>query len=218
MKLHYEAISPAIKDLLFQLMQKSYLEEFHLVGGTALALMLGHRQSVDIDLFTISKFEADTLKNSLETDFSNCQILRSSSYGLSCQINDIKTDIYYWNEDLLNPVMEIDGIRLISDDDIFAMKLEAITTRCEKKDFMDIAQLLTTQTLDWGIACHQRKYKQRDTALIMSGLASLEEAEDSFMPLMLNGMTWPQAQEMISNAVKEFVWLEKLRVRNKKNK
>lgn len=131
--LHYQTISPQMKQLLHELMELPTLQEFHLVGGTALALMLGHRHSVDIDLFNVNSFETKAIEAELQAHFPSYEGLYSSSYGLSCQINAIKTNIYCWNEPLLNPITEIDGLRLISDDDIFAMKLEAILTRREKK-------------------------------------------------------------------------------------
>lgn len=131
--LHYQTISPPMRQLLHELMELPTLQEFHLVGGTALALMLGHRHSVDIDLFNVNSFETKAIEAELQAHFPSYEGLYSSSYGLSCQINAIKTDIYCWNEPLLNPITEIDGLRLISDDDIFAMKLEAILTRREKR-------------------------------------------------------------------------------------
>ena len=52
--LHYETIAPATRKLLNRLMSDNRLHDFVLVGGTSLALQLGHRLSVDLDLFTIS--------------------------------------------------------------------------------------------------------------------------------------------------------------------
>lgn len=52
MTLHYNTISPNLLSTLRKFMQDKTFKEFRLVGGTALALQLGHRISVDIDLFT----------------------------------------------------------------------------------------------------------------------------------------------------------------------
>ena len=214
--LFYQTISTEMKEVLASLMQKPYLTDFHLVGGTALSLMRGHRQSVDIDLFNINRFDVDSIKENLERDFEEFEPLRSSSLGLSCIINSIKTDIYFWNESLLNPIEEIDGIRFVSDDDIFAMKLEAIISRREKKDYIDLAELLSEYTLEWGINCHAKKFKNKDKSLVMNALSCMEEAYDTFMPVMLKPLTWNEAQTNIQQAVQEFLWLEKQRIKNKR--
>jgi predicted nucleotidyltransferase component of viral defense system len=213
--LFYETVSPPLLELLQELMTKSYLSDFHLVGGTALSLMRGHRQSVDIDLFTANSFDSKLVRDSLENDFDTFESGRLSSYGLTCKINGIKVDIYYWNESLLNPIETVDGLRLISDDDIFAMKLETICTRREKKDFIDLAELLTDLTLEWGINCHQKKYKTSSKSLLMVGLASIDEADDTFMPIIRNGMTWETGKQTIQKATQEYVWLEKQRAKDK---
>ena len=214
--LHYETVSSDMKRLIHELMPLSTLAEFHLVGGTALSLMRGHRQSVDIDLFNINRFDPEVIETELKKTFKDCETLYSSSFGLTCMIYNIKTDIYFWNESLLNPIEEIDGIRFVSDDDIFAMKLEAIISRREKKDYIDLAELLSKYTLEWGINCHAKKFKNKDKSLVINALACMEEADDSFMPVMLKPLTWAEAQTNIQQAVQEFLWLEKQRIKNKR--
>ena len=214
--LFYQTVSTEMKEVLASLMQKPYLTDFHLVGGTALSLMRGHRQSVDIDLFNTNRFDVNSIKENLESDFKEFELMQLSSLGLTCKINGIKTDIYFWNESLLNPVEEIDGIRFVSDDDIFAMKLEAIISRREKKDYIDLAELLSKYTLEWGINCHAKKFKNKDKRLVINALACMEEANDTFMPVMLKPPTWAEAQTNIQQAVQEFLWLEKQRIKNKR--
>ena len=52
MKLHYETVSPQLIRCLKTIMQSDVFKDFNLVGGTCLSLQLGHRRSIDIDLFT----------------------------------------------------------------------------------------------------------------------------------------------------------------------
>ena len=74
-------------------MSKSYLDGFSLVGGTALALHIGHRISVDIDLFTLDDFDPDKLFSNLSADFKAIKILTKIKNSLLVEFNDIRTDL-----------------------------------------------------------------------------------------------------------------------------
>ena len=89
--LHTETVEPITLAVLKELMQKNYLEQFVLVGGTALALQIGHRKSVDLDMFTISDFQSDSLIASLITDFELTTSFQMPQ-TLICNINEIKVD------------------------------------------------------------------------------------------------------------------------------
>ncbi len=70
--LQKESLDKKVLDLIYALQEREYLKDFFLVGGTGLALVIGHRKSVDIDLFTIRDFDAENLLEKLESeiDFS----------------------------------------------------------------------------------------------------------------------------------------------------
>src|ERR1700733_2766246 len=126
--LHLETIEPESLELLKGLMQKSYLEHFVLVGGTALALQIGHRQSNDLDLFTNQDFNTSELIPLLLNDYSLKPTLQMPQ-TLICEINNIKVDFIRFKYPFIRPVIETDGIRILSIEDIAPMKLDAITGR-----------------------------------------------------------------------------------------
>ena len=64
--LHKETVETATLDLIKRLMADPALRDFFMVGGTALSLLIGHRISIDIDLFTEKGFNATSLKLHLE--------------------------------------------------------------------------------------------------------------------------------------------------------
>ena len=70
--LHKESVEPSTLELLIELQGKDYLQGFHLVGGTALALKMGHRKSIDLDLFSNSDFDAGYILENLAVDFQGC--------------------------------------------------------------------------------------------------------------------------------------------------
>ncbi len=80
--LHTKTVDPITLELLTDLMRKDYLNHFVLVGGTALSLQIGHRKSVDLDLFTPEDMESEYLQQQLENDFSDFTITLKRSNTL----------------------------------------------------------------------------------------------------------------------------------------
>jgi hypothetical protein len=68
--LQYTAVVPSTLELLKLLMQQKCLSDFNLVGGTALALQLGHRISVDLDFFSLHDFDGDVILFELQKIFN----------------------------------------------------------------------------------------------------------------------------------------------------
>src|SRR5438132_167546 len=125
--LYYEAVSPDLIDVLRQLMKMEELTPFRLVGGTSLALQIGHRKSIDIDLFTDTHFEKKDIENLLATTFRGFSLNWQNVNGFTCIINDgIKVDLFNWHSRFVLPAIESDGLRLMNMEEIGAMKLETI--------------------------------------------------------------------------------------------
>ncbi len=144
--LHLETVDGRSFAILKELMALLELQEFSLVGGTALSLLYGHRLSVDVDLFSNSKFTnqsiIDALKEKYQEDFMMEESANLAHFGIFCYLGDLKVDIVRTPHQLIRPIIEIDGIRMFSPEDIIAMKVQAILGRGKKKDFWDIAELL----------------------------------------------------------------------------
>ncbi len=88
-------------------------------------------------------------------------------------------------------------------EDIAAMKLEAITNRGSRKDFIDVAVLLEQFTLMQMIEFYHRKYPQGLKLHVLRSLVYFEDAEETDMPVMLKPLTWETAKERICDAVRE---------------
>ena len=102
-------------------MQDNFLKDFNLVGGTALALHLGHRISEDIDLFTSNPYELSVLKKHIQKKY-DADIYGETSIGIRCYINAIKTDfLNYPYPSIENSVVK-EEIRMLQIPDIAAMK------------------------------------------------------------------------------------------------
>lgn len=153
-----ENVSPELIKYLSLLMKLEVLNNHRLVGGTALALQMGHRVSVDIDLFSDKKNDYDKILFELNNQFGdNFQEMRrfnsTISSGISVKVGSIKTDILDWNTKFIKPELTDEGIRMASKEDIIPMKFNTFLcdpqfARYEKKDFVDIAFLMQEYSLE----------------------------------------------------------------------
>ena len=158
MRLHYNTVSKPLLECLQKLMANAVFDNFVLVGGTALSLQLGHRMSIDIDLFTAIDYGSmnlEDIKSTLSTIFPYTERLEKLSernLGYSVYIGNskaesVKLDMYY-TENFIAPIVQQDGLRLASVQDIAAMKMQAIVNSKRKKDFWDIHELLEYFTFE----------------------------------------------------------------------
>lgn len=139
--LHYQTVDPSTLEILKHLLQLQVFNELRLVGGTSLALQLGHRKSVDLDLFGSLEVDNFAVSNALKA-FNSVTIIQKSENITIYSIEGIKVDIVNYSYPWLLATKVEDGIRLAHLEDIAAMKLSAITGRGTKKDFIDISHIL----------------------------------------------------------------------------
>jgi Nucleotidyl transferase AbiEii toxin, Type IV TA system len=191
--------------LLKALMSLPALSQFGLVGGTNLSLRFGHRLSIDLDLFTNEPFNSEAIYNLLEARFSNILQASQSETMLFLYINEVKIDMVLLPYPYLNPMEEIEEIRLVSLEDIAAMKLSAIARRGVKKDFWDIAELLDVFSLDEMIEFYKSKYSSRDIFHLLRSLVYFNDAEPQKDPDPLKKITWSQVKSRVQKAVKKYL-------------
>jgi len=123
--LHTETVDATTLALIKRLSADEKLKDFVLVGGTALSLQLGHRKSIDIDLFSAKAFDPKAIVGHLESAYSP-QIDGVLGNAIFAKINNIKTDLIAHQYPWVDGLMEIDGIRMASLKEIGAMKLSHI--------------------------------------------------------------------------------------------
>ena len=168
--LRKETVSESALELLKTLMEDEFLENFFLVGGTALALQIGHRISIDFDLFTLTPFDEKEMLSSLEERYQ-FQMDFLSRNTLKGSIRGIKVDLITHKYPLVKPLIEIEHIRIAASEDIAAMKLNAITGNGTRlKDFIDIAYLSSSLTLSRMIDAYEEKYATRNPAIVIKAL------------------------------------------------
>ncbi len=201
--LHTTTVYPATLELLRELMKLPALEGFNLAGGTALALQIGHRISVDLDFFGDVDFEGITILDSLR-DIAEIKIINQSRAILILNVNGIKVDFVRYRYPLLHPVREMDGVRLFSILDIGSMKLAAITNRGRKRDFFDLFFILRAYSLRHLLEAYNAKYSDGSEFLVRKSLVYFEDAEEDDIPSVFDkSVTWPIVKRTIELEAKK---------------
>lgn len=174
-------------ELLKQLQSQSEFSNFHLAGGTALALYLGHRKSIDLDLFTPYPFNTARLEHFLVTEFG-FQGDYSEQNTLKGRIDGVKIDcITHPYPPLQNPLEE-KGIRLYSQPDIIAMKLSAIADNGSRlKDFIDIAYLSTRYSFQEMLGFYVQKFPTSSPLRPLKGITYFDDIDHEETVVMLEG-------------------------------
>ncbi len=184
-------------------MKREYLAPFVLVGGTALALQIGHRRSIDLDLFAIQDFDTSNLVPALLQNYDLVSTLQMPQ-TLIGTINGIKVDFIRFKYPFIRPILEINGIRMLSIEDIAPMKLDAITGRGSKKDFFDLYYLLQHFNLDTLFALYQEKYPHQTIFHVARSLVYFADAEMNPDPIVFDkNVTWVKVKKAIVKAVQK---------------
>jgi len=196
--LHTESIEPVTLELLKSFMQKNYLADFVLAGGTALAFQIGHRRSIDLDMFTGKDFDSDVLLSKLLNDYEILVLLKMPN-TLICNINNIKVDFIRFKYPPIRPLIEVDDFRLFDIIDIAAMKIDAITGRGNKKDFFDLYFLLKQFKLTSLLEFYKEKYQHQTLFHVIRSISYFKDAENNPEPLVFDTkVTWSKVKKQIS--------------------
>jgi hypothetical protein len=200
MNLYLNTVSDLLWDALNQLMQIEELNSFRLVGGTSLSLQLGHRESIDIDLFTDADYgsiDFSILETKLTETFPYVDSLSVDLVGMGRSYfignNEhelIKLDLFY-TDPFVFPLILQQNIRFSSIEEVAAMKFELIANGGRKKDFWDIHELLELYTIDEMIDFYLKRnpYGYSKDELLVK-LTDFSNAEDDFTPNCHKEKVW----------------------------
>ena len=194
--LHLSTVDSTTLELLKKLQSIPILHNTRLVGGTALALQIGHRKSVDLDFFA----SEDELTMALE-QIGSLVVLKESPHIHIYQLNNVKIDVVDYQYSWIDDAVVMQGIRMASLRDIAAMKITAIIGRGTKKDFIDIAFLLQRFSINKILDFYSQKYPDGSTFMAMKSLAYFDDAEEDIMPYMLTDISWEKIKSQILSEI-----------------
>ena len=210
-KLYLNSVSSNLFEMLTQLMRIEEFNPFRLVGGTALGLQLGHRISVDIDLFTDVDYQSidfSAIDNLLKKIFPFTEMLYTgnNSFGKSYYIGNsrneaVKLDLFY-TDLFIRPIVEKDSVRMASIEEIAAMKMEVIGNGGRKKDFWDIHELLDYLSFEQILALHAERYPYSHSKdVLINKVVDFHFADDDLNPICLKGKYWELIKEDLNDMI-----------------
>lgn len=178
--LHLTTLDTATYKLLQEIFKTELIKDkFALAGGTSLALQIGHRKSIDLDLFSIEPFDVKELEIILATNGNfSFEYTGSNSRMLFSNINNIKCDFVQEPASLLEPFILEDGVKYFSVKDIAAMKFHTICGRGKKKDFFDVYALLQLYSKDTLLNWFTEKYDTTQLYFFWRSILYFDDSED----------------------------------------
>ena len=202
--LSIQTVQPDTLELLKAISAQPEVKELRLVGGTALALQYGHRQSVDLDFFGKLPEDKDELIEVVRR-VGDVTVLNRSKIILQMVVNQVKVDFvdysrYPWIDE---PILG-DGFVLASDKDIAAMKINAIMGRGTRKDFIDLYVLLQHYSLTQIMDFYRQKYPEFSEYRALLSMTYFDDAEMQDMPLMFIKTPWESMKTSIIQAVEAY--------------
>lgn len=192
--LQYKVVDGPTLDLLNKINDSNLFNNYRLVGGTALALIHGHRKSIDLDFFGIEKIDPEVLLAFLQT-IGTVREFKTAKKISSLFLNDVKIDIvcypYYWID---SPLVE-ENVRLAS-----SKEIAAIINRGSKKDFVDLNELLKLYSLHQIFDFYLQKFSDSSIFFALKSIVYFDDADEQEMPFMFNNIDWQTIKGNIKKA------------------
>ncbi len=180
------------------------IKKFYLAGGSALALHFGHRYSFDLDFFSPRDFDSKQIRYQLQDlgRFSLDQIAEDTLLG---KFNQTKISFFTYRYPLLFPTKDFSGIKIASVLDIACMKLDAISARGTKRDFIDLYFICQKEKLVKILKLFEKKFQKVDynLAFIQKSLVYFINAEKDEMPKMIKKVSWGEVKRFFEKEIKK---------------
>lgn len=202
-----ETLIKGANDSLAILGHSNILKDAYLAGGTAVALQIGHRISLDFDFFTPKEFVPRKFSGVLSKlgSFKEDQADKGTVLG---KFEGVKFSLFIYKYPLVFPATQYLSLDIADSRDIAAMKIDAIATRGAKRDFIDLFFICQSgYRLKELLSIYDKKYKNLAATEmhIMKSLIYFDDAEPDEMPEMLKKTDWEDIKKYFENEVRKLV-------------
>ncbi|OGE36325.1 hypothetical protein A3B45_02375 [Candidatus Daviesbacteria bacterium RIFCSPLOWO2_01_FULL_39_12] len=189
-------LSKNASDALAILGKSGIFNSAYLAGGTACALQIGHRVSLDLDFFTEKEFDTEIILEQLKK-LSGFKLDETAKWTILGSFPKVKFSYFYYRYPLIKKTTTFSKINIASLEDISAMKIAAISDRGTKRDFIDLYFLAKEFTLEQMLRFYDQKYgKLSDNIFhIMKSLDYFADADSQEDPKMLVSFSWEEVKE-----------------------
>lgn len=204
--MYRETIAPETRRVLEKISKQPFANNFYLVGGTALALHLGHRESIDLDFFSAQDFSLEKMKQEVSA-IGQYRLTNEEDGTLDGMLDDVKLTFIRYTYPLLFPLVDWNGVKLADERDIACMKIDAISSRGSKKDFIDMYFLLEKYSLSELLSFFEQKYShiEYNKLHLLKSLAYFDDAEEDAMPKMYKDVSWDTVKEKILEQTRKLI-------------
>jgi predicted nucleotidyltransferase component of viral defense system len=187
MKLYQEILPPATANALKKISKLDFMDQFYLAGGTSLAMQLGHRLSEDLDFFSQNNFDQDRIIREI-SKLGKFELFQNAKQAIDGSLDGVKISFLAYPYPLLTPIVQSSELKIAHFADIACMKLDAVSSRGTKRDFIDIYFLAQKKLkLVKMFELFQKKFKnvKHNLVHIKKSLTYFADAENEPMPRML---------------------------------
>lgn len=205
-----ETLPKNAKNSLAILAKSGILKDAYLAGGTALALQIGHRISVDFDFFTRKEFDEKIFVQRMRRLPLDFELERTDWKTILGYINKTRFSLFFYEYPLLAKPHKFLGINICDIKDIAPMKIAAISDRGTKRDFIDLYFIIAAEklfTLRQILDLYDRKFKilRQNKLHILKSLVYFDDADQNIAPKMLKNADWQEIKNFFNKEVKKFL-------------
>ena len=200
-------LAPAARKLFIGLGRESWIGAFYLAGGSAAALHLGHRISVDLDFFSEQAYEVEPLVQRLQA-LGRLMVQQQSSGTMVGRLNEVRISFFAYPYPLLEAPIVVDGVRVVRLLDLALMKIVAIGQRGRMRDFVDLYFICRA---GWSLDELLRRIPQKYTTVsypsyhLLRALVYFDDAEGDEPPKMLADVNWAEVRRFFEGEVRRSV-------------
>jgi hypothetical protein len=205
-----QTLYPKTRQVLEKIKDLTFMTDFYLAGGTALAFQLGHRKSVDLDFFSDNFPKRDLILQQIRG--FDPQITHEAPGTIDLLIDDVKVSFLEYNYPMLEDLVEFEGVKIASIIDIACMKLSATSSRGSKKDFIDLYMILQNFSLEDLFLEFEKKFVgvSYQKLVLLKSLTYFSDAETEPDPDYTHDLSWDEIKSFIEKRVKIYLQKETL--------
>lgn len=196
---HWETISTEMKEVLHAIGKQPFTRRFYLAGGTALALQIGHRRSVDLDFFSSTDEVGVSTRQEIIQTLSplSPQVIENTGGNLLLIIHGVRTGFFGYGYPLVDETVELENSLLASLADIGLMKCDAVISRGSRKDFCDLFYIAMQIPLPDLLDLSTRKFPQfRDFPLMfLESMILFDQADQDVQLGLRDDLPWDEIKQ-----------------------
>jgi hypothetical protein len=195
---HWETTTVELRDALEHVGRQPFASRFYLAGGTALALRIGHRRSIDLDFMSSDDELLDESRRAIRTAMAplGAAAVEDTTGNLVLELPGLHVAFLSYGYPLVEPADTVAGVAVAGPVDLGLMKLDAIISRGSRKDFYDLYFILQAVALESLLGHGRSKYESaRDFEIMaIASLVLFDNADRDLQPEMLVDAPWEEVK------------------------